>query len=58
MLAILNNNQELARQMADAPRVDIGIRDKDGMASLHLAVSLGQLEVVRQVKPKIVEALW
>lgn len=47
MLAILNNNQELARQLVDAPRVDIVRRDNAGMSSLHLAVSLGQLEVAR-----------
>ena len=47
MLAIVNRNQDLARQLVEAPRVDIVRRDRDGMSGLHLAVSAGQLEVAR-----------
>lgn len=49
MLAINNNNTDLARQLAAAPRTDVALRDRDGMSSLHLAVALGQLEVVRAI---------
>lgn len=49
MLAILNNNVELARYLAASQRIDVSLRDRDNMSCLHLAVAMGQLEVVRTI---------
>ncbi|KAK7504046.1 hypothetical protein BaRGS_00004778 [Batillaria attramentaria] len=49
MLAILNNNADLARHLSASTRTDVSLKDRNGMSALHLAVALGQVEVARAI---------